>query len=510
MTNGTGGGFSRAAGMGMLAVSMARGRVARTAAAQERARAAVAERLGSLRGLPQKIGQVAALGAIADASQPFHSLSEGPPVLDYSAFVAACEAEWGRHSSAYFRTIAGVGVAASLAQVHRAETTDGRDAAIKLLLPGIEAAVWNDLRALGWLTAPIGGLGNGFDLGAYRAEVKSILEGELDLTREAEAMRRFAAISAGHPWLVVPAPIDEATRTRVMAMTWIDGERFDAVRHWSEAERKAVLERLIEIFLRGCLEWRMLHGDPHPGNLRFRRDDAGITIGILDFGCVKTVSPNESAALGRLVATAGALRPAECLDLLVACGFRDDLLEPMAAKLPAALGALFEPFRANAPYAVAYWRLGERIEAALGDDRWNFRIAGPSSLLVMVRAFQGLIQYAKALAVPVNWRAILERVADDAPAADVPIRPPHSGSTAAARRLCIRVMESGLTKAQVTFQADAVGRLDELVPDDLRRRLEERGVDPDALGREAAANGMPPGELFALDDGAKRIRVWLE
>jgi len=37
------------------------------------------------------------------------------------------------------------------------------------------------------------------------------------------------------------------------------------------------------------------------------------------------------------------------------------------------------------------------VETLLGDFRWNFRIAGPPELIFFMRAYQGLIQYLKAL-----------------------------------------------------------------------------------------------------------------
>jgi hypothetical protein len=50
---------------------------------------------------------------------------------------------------------------------------------------------------------------------------------------------------------------------------------------------------------------------------------------------------------------------------------------------------LFEPFLVEYRYDLADWRLAERVGDILGDDRWNFRIAGPADLILLLRAWHG-------------------------------------------------------------------------------------------------------------------------
>jgi len=64
--------------------------------------------------------------------------------------------------------------------------------------------------------------------------------------------------------------------------------------------------------------------------------------------------------------------------LFLKLGFNHEYLEPMADKLPALCRTLFEPFCVEYPYDLADWQLGSRMSDLLGDDRWNFRIAGPA------------------------------------------------------------------------------------------------------------------------------------
>ena len=79
--------------------------------------------------------------------------------------------EWRRPWREVLREIEPEGRAASLGQVHRARLTSGEDVAVKGQDPGIARAVESDLKLLGWLTLPMGGLRRGIDLDRILAEV---------------------------------------------------------------------------------------------------------------------------------------------------------------------------------------------------------------------------------------------------------------------------------------------------------------------------------------------------
>jgi len=77
-------------------------------------------------------------------------------------------------------------------------------------------------------------------------------------------------------------------------------------------------------------------------------------------------------------------------------------------------------------------------------------------------------------------------------------------------RLRIRVTDGGRVKIDVTMAARAAAELPALVPDHLRRKLDQASIDLEALARQVTAGGFQPGELFLLDDGFEAMRVWLE
>ena len=79
-----------------------------------------------------------------------------------------------------------------------------------------------------------------------------------------------------------------------------------------------------------------------------------------------------------------------------------------------------------------------------------------------------------------------------------------------ASKLRLRVSAGGSVRADLTFPATAAAGLPAMVPAEAVLQLAARGIDPAAIAAQAVAAGFPVGHLFALDTGAKHVRVWLE
>ncbi len=480
-----------------------------------RARSHLVERLGRLHGIPQKIGQILSLGELDEADLIYTPLTEANASLPATEVFEVIESELERPISEMFRSIEVDGVCASLSQVHRAEMHDGRAVAIKVQYPGIQRDVWMDLKALGWMTAPVGGLRRGFDLRAYQREVQDLLAEELDYRHEADTLRIFGDQVSDWPDVSVPDVIPECSGERVLTMTWIEGGPVSDTSAWTSSQRHLAGRTLLRLFLSSCFDWRCLHGDPHPGNLRFCLDRGQPIIGLLDFGCTKNIGLELSNALRVLIdlTISGALEEEadEVYAQYIHIGFNPDLLEPMKSVLPKLTSLLLEPFAHPGPYNVSLWRLSERVSSILGDHRWSFRMAGPAHLLVLLRSYQGLVQYLKSMNVSVNWRHTYQQVCGEAMVTRhrTPMQIASADAVHAAR-LRIQVLEHGRQKVAVTFRSRAAVFLHELLPDDLVPKLADRGIDVRAIEAAVVKNGFAPGELFALDEGAKRIRVWLD
>jgi len=498
--------------VGLLARDLAGVRLGRKGKGADDARRRLVERLGSLHGLPHKMGQLLALAG-PDGPSSFAPLTESRAAQPLQAMLDVLEASLGRPWSDCFRSIDAQGIAASLGQVHRAVLRDGRPAAVKIQYPDSAANVAADLGALDWLSLPFGGLRGGFDLAAYRREVGGMLRQELDYRREARSLGRFAALAAGCEWVVVPAVIDELSTDRVLTMTWLDGEPFDAVRSWPEHDRRQAAVALLRLFLMSAFTWRFLHADPHPGNYRFLRDGQGIRVGLLDFGCVVPLEEDHAQSLVRLVQGASSSSAQQDLADYRALGFNPDLLEPMAHLLPALNQVVFEPFVTAGPFSLSAWRLSERVESLLGPFRWNFRFAGPAGLIFVVRAYLGLYRYMQALRADIDWSEVWRSSVGPVQAAAGPAagqRPAAGGREVLSRHLRVAVWEEGQVRVDLTFKAVLAESLPDLIPDELAEKLRARGLDVQRIAERAAEHHFSPEELFRLTEATKLVRVWLE
>ena len=128
--------------------------------------------------------------------QPFTTLTESDHVLTEGQATALVEDYLGLSIPEVFDRFDAKGIGGSLGQVHRGVLKDGRAVAVKIQYPDIAATLALDLKALGWLTAPIDGLRKGFDRRAYQTEVGAMLTRELDYRREAEMIRTFSRFTA--------------------------------------------------------------------------------------------------------------------------------------------------------------------------------------------------------------------------------------------------------------------------------------------------------------------------
>jgi predicted unusual protein kinase regulating ubiquinone biosynthesis (AarF/ABC1/UbiB family) len=177
--------------------------------------------------------------------------------------------------------------AASIGQVHRAETREGNAIALKIQYPGVRDAIDADVANLGTLLRLSGLLPEGFDLDPFLDEARRQLHDEADYRREAEALVRFRRLAKDQPDVVVPAFFPEVSTDTILAMGFVDSAPIETLETAPQAARDSAATRLFDIFLREVLDWRVVQTDPNFANFRYQPDHGRLVL--LDFGATRPV-----------------------------------------------------------------------------------------------------------------------------------------------------------------------------------------------------------------------------
>ena len=222
-----------------------------------------------------------------DAARNLLSLQDSLPPVPFAAIEAAIEASFGQPISALFTSIDPEPVgAASIAQVHKGVTIDGRSVAIKVLRPGIREKFERDIATYEWAAAHVEAMGG--EAARLRprltiANFKRWTNRELDLRREAASASELAEAMKAIDGYRIPAVDWDRTNGRVMTVEWVDGVKISNVEELRARghDLPELASRLVLAFLNQAISGGFFHADMHQGNL-FVEDDG--TIVAIDFG----------------------------------------------------------------------------------------------------------------------------------------------------------------------------------------------------------------------------------
>ena len=222
-----------------------------------------------------------------DAVRNLLSLQDSLPPVGFDLICHEIETSFGRPASDLFVSIEEHPVgAASVAQVHRAVTTNGRTVAVKVLRPGIREKFARDIDTYEWAAAHLeafGGEASRLRPRAVIANFKRWTARELDLRREAASASELTDAMKGVEGYRIPAIDWDRTNGRVMTIEWVDGikisnrEALIAAGH----DLPDIARRIVLTFLKQAISAGFFHADMHQGNLFVESDG---TIAAIDFG----------------------------------------------------------------------------------------------------------------------------------------------------------------------------------------------------------------------------------
>jgi ubiquinone biosynthesis protein len=221
------------------------------------------------------------------AAQNLSQLQDDLPPAPFAAIKKTIESSFGAPLGNLFAEFNEVPIgAASIAQVHRATTTEGRDVAVKVLRPGIEDEFARAIETYEWAAAQVERMGGEAERLRPRlvvAHFRQWTARELDLQREAASASELKENMVAEPGFYVPEIDWRRTARRVLTLEWLDGIKLSDREALIAAGQncQALAATLVRAFLRQAVVDGFFHADLHHGNLFALKDGR---IAAIDFG----------------------------------------------------------------------------------------------------------------------------------------------------------------------------------------------------------------------------------
>jgi predicted unusual protein kinase regulating ubiquinone biosynthesis (AarF/ABC1/UbiB family) len=387
------------------------------AAHQLRSAEQVAEALGHMKGALMKLGQMASYldgGLPEPVRDALSQLQSDAPPMSAELARATVEGSLGRPVEELYTEWDDEPIAsASIGQVHRAVTPDGRAVAVKVQYPGVDEAIRADLDNAGLLFGAMGLLFPGMEPKPLVEELRARLTEELDYRLEARNQALFAEEYRDHPFIHIPAVVADRCADRVLTTELGDGARFDEVRStWSQDERDLAGETIYRFVFRSLYRMHAFNGDPHPGNYLFH---PGGRVTFLDFGLVKHFEGPEIDVLARMVESIvldrdiAAYRQAiaDAGFLPIDAPFTDRAIEEY-------FGHFYDFVRDDAPMTITPEWSSESVRRffdASGPHGEIMKAANvPPDFVIIQRINLGLFAVLGELGATGNWRRIAEEI----------------------------------------------------------------------------------------------------
>ena len=217
----------------------------------------VAKELGEMKGVLMKAGQLISFifEALPDeAQEALATLQADAAPMAPTLAANVVKGDFGKPPEKLFLDWADMPVAAaSIGQVHRAITHDGRDVAVKVQYPGVHEAIESDLDAAEVMYAMFSSMMlKGLDAKGLVDELRERMREELDYSIEAGNLAEFESRFQGHPWVRIPKLVPELSSARVLTTEWIDGMTFDQFRTTVSYDTKQRAAEVVWRFAAGC------------------------------------------------------------------------------------------------------------------------------------------------------------------------------------------------------------------------------------------------------------------
>ena len=382
----------------------------------------VAERLSHLRGAAMKLGQMISMDSgdmlPPELSEIMARLRQNAHRMPPQQLQQVLTEHWGKDWRKRFKRFGATPIAAaSIGQVHRAITPDGRDLAIKVQYPGVRESIDSDVDNVATLLKVSGLLPRDLDIAPLLAEAKKQLREEADYIREGKYLTMFGELLKHDQDYLVPDLDTEFTTDQVLAMEFVEGRAIESLVDTPQDVRDAAMHSLFRLVLREIFEFGVIQSDPNFANYRFRPETGKLVL--LDFGATRAVGHDIAAGYRNLIIAALSGDRDQVREHALATGF----VSPLAIKnhrvqidkmIDIILAELTRPALFDFGDRGFVANLSEEgMNVAADKSAWHIP---PTDLLFVQRKISGMALLAARLQAKIDVRALVgEQFAIDVP-----------------------------------------------------------------------------------------------
>ena len=191
---------------------------------------------------------------------------------------------------------------ASIAQVHKAISSDNKEMAIKIIRPNIRKIVKRDIKTLRLLVILTNIVAK--PIASFFQDILDLLKetskSELDLTIEATNCSLLKSNLKNLKGFYVPSVFWDLTTKNILAIEWLNGIAFSnkELIKKSALNKDEIAKNLVISYFHQVYKYGFFHGDMHPGNLFLLENG---DIGVVDFGIMGIIDNNTRIAIAKIV-----------------------------------------------------------------------------------------------------------------------------------------------------------------------------------------------------------------
>jgi predicted unusual protein kinase regulating ubiquinone biosynthesis (AarF/ABC1/UbiB family) len=375
----------------------------------------VAEQLSTMRGAAMKVGQILSMDTgeflpreLTDILARLRDDARHMPAEQLHAVMReAYGPDW---ETLFYGFETKPLAAASIGQVHKTISPDGREIVLKVQYPGVAESIDSDVDNIAGLLRLSGLLPAGLDIQPLLDDAKCQLKDEADYLKEAKFLQAFGDFLRDDERFLLPEVLPELTHHNVLAMTYTSGSSIESIIDLPQAERDRVMGALIELMLLELFELRMVQTDPNFANYQYRRQTGEIVL--LDFGATRRFKAsfvNNYKKLARMAIAGDKAKVAVAAERLgFAMGEQDTEYRELVLEV---LMLVLEPLRTDVAYDFARSSMARDLSTLAEDVRGyrDFWQAPPIDAVYFHRKVAGMYLLATRLKARVNVHQLVQR-----------------------------------------------------------------------------------------------------